>query len=131
MSAEDPQPGDVLTAGHFQAALGKPREIKNPRAAGERYGASASSFGHAATRIERQEFWILLTGGGSGGAYSWSEQVPDGGGTWVAGGRSGTASEDPAREVNGNSSLAADSSLRAWARRDHDGVLRFELGVCS
>jgi hypothetical protein len=129
MPAEDPKPGEILTADHLAHAMGL-GERTPPRESGQGYGVSGS-FGQSGVAVPRQEFWILLTGGGTGGAYSWSEQVPDSGGSWVAGGRSGTSSDDPAREVNGNDALATGSTLRAWARRDHDGVLRFELGTCS
>jgi hypothetical protein len=58
-------------------------------------------------------FWAQITAN-SGGAYSWTEQLPQAGGTFIAlpGGRSGTATVNPAYEESGNTQVPVNKYVQ-------------------
>jgi len=77
--------------------------------------------------------WWLRLGANAAGAYAWTRLVPvSGSGTWTnsPGGETGTTSNDPAREVNGNSALATNTVVMGW-RDPMTNELRFVFRTCS
>jgi hypothetical protein len=80
-----------------------------------------------------QRYDIKLTGGGTGGKYAWTRQVPTATGTWTAdsSGEVGTTTVDPAYEYNLNTTvnLSPNPVVSAW-REPGSNVLWFEGGSC-
>lgn len=81
-----------------------------------------------------ERWWVKLTGGGTGGKYAWTRQQPVAGGTWEdhAGGRTGTAADDPAVETTGKDDVATGDTAIFPAWRDPVSLaLLFTAGTCS
>jgi hypothetical protein len=62
--------------------------------------ASVGPCGTLISRDEPERIWAKITSV-TGTAWSWTEQIPTSGGGWSNGTRTGTATNDPAYEVNG------------------------------
>lgn len=78
--------------------------------------------------VWRPRFWIKISGGTQ--PYSWVEQMPQSGGAWSPGTRSGTTSLDPAYEQNANAQVPVGIVVlarRAWGT----GAVTFQLAPCS
>lgn len=73
------------------------------------------------------ETYARITGGGTGGKYSWAE-VTRQGGSWVDTGRAGSASLDPAIEANARTNVAAGRRVRMFRSR---GEWVFAVPVCA
>lgn len=74
-------------------------------------------------------FWVKLTGAPSSTAHPWQEVVPQTGGTWINGARSGTTSTDPAYELNGSTATLTNKYARAW-RDPVSNEVRFHYSTC-
>lgn len=79
---------------------------------------------------ELDRFWAKITGAPTGTAHPWLEQIPQTGGTWADGPRSGTATTDPAYEVGGSTATLTNKIVE-MTREEASGDLRFKFGVCS
>jgi len=76
--------------------------------------------------------WIKLTGGGTSGKYAWTEQLPDDSGAWADGQDSGTTSDDPAYESNGNEDVELSPAPIVRAKREPlTNTVVFTSGICS
>lgn len=83
-------------------------------------------------------YWFSVGGGSSsqfvakltsvsGAAWAWTEQALIGGGVWADApdGRSGTTSVNPAYELNGNQSAAANTLVVMYEEADAGGTIRY------
>lgn len=78
--------------------------------------------------------WVKITGGGTGGKYSWKAQVATTGGTWadLPGNLNGSTTVDPLYEANLNASVPLSPAPIVWASRiPETGILTFQSGSCS
>lgn len=83
-------------------------------------GFSESRTGTSYWVIPKQiEIWAKITGhgsstGGNSGPYSWTEQIPQAGGTWSNGSRSGTLTVQQAYESTKNIAVPTNSIVRLF-----------------
>lgn len=119
--------GDLIYAEDYQRLAAAAEKVANLRVAAPLELIDIP--GAYMLRLSRTpETWIKITGAPSGTAYAWTEQVPQSGGTWADGPRSGTTSVDPAYEANGSTAVPANRIVRA--RRNDGGAWIFEFGEC-
>lgn len=122
-------PGDEILAEHITALYDLVRRLQVSVAANSGLVMDSGAGGVALGLALAEGFWIRLTSN-SGNAFAWTEVIPQSGGTWVDGYRSGTSGSDPARELNGNTSIPAlPLIVRAWRAPASHEVL-FHLGSC-
>lgn len=121
------KPGDLILAEHYQQLAAATEKVANLRVEAplELFDVPG---GYLVRLAKTPDTWIKITGSPSGTAYAWTEQVPQSGGTWTNGPRSGTTSVDPAYEANGSTSVPANRIVRA--RRNDGGAWIFEFGEC-
>lgn len=97
-------------------------------------GGSSDGAGIAIWSDSLWQGWIKLTGGGTGGKYAWTAQTAVAGGGWTdtPGNLSGSATTDPALEVNGNASVPLSPAPVVWAWRvPESDDLVFQSAACS
>lgn len=125
------QSGDELSAERLERLR---EDVERSAGIPSGTGMDGISFsgGTAAAIRPAPEFWIRLTGGGTGGKYAWTETIAIEDGNWINGPKTGTVSEDPAVEINGTAGLATDGTTRALAwRLPGSSRLIFQLGACN
>lgn len=117
----DPKPGDPLRAEHIKALL----ELRDRLTVSVAPPLAQAPDG-TIYLPDGGGFWAKITGAPSSGKHPWLEQIPQTGGTWTDGVRTGTTSTDPAYEANGSTSTLTNKKV--WLRRDKaSGELRFVL----
>lgn len=120
----DPKPGDYLTA-----------EMLNVLYDAIKSGVSVvpplfvTSEGEIALG-EEPGFWIQFTGAPASGKHPWKEVFAQPGGTWTDAVRSGTTTDDGAREINGSVANLTTKRARAWRDRASYEV-RFHFSDCT
>ena len=67
---------------------------------------------------KKLECWVLITGGGTSGIYSGTEQLEASGGTWSSGTRTWTTGSGLLREANGSTTVPNASTVRVRAWKD-------------
>ena len=107
----------LLKSGQIVLAPGCGLELKHTADGGQEIRA-----------VYTNAIWIKITGAASGTAYPWTQQLEAASGTWTNGTASGTTTTDPAYEINGNTSVASGTIVRAW--RSAKGDLRFIGSTC-
>lgn len=124
------QPGDEFTADRYNALVDGLKRCRLSVAHGNSSGLEldTGAGGNVLSFSRSEWFWIDLTAR-SGNAYAWSEVIPQAGGSWVSGFRSGTTSVDPAAEINGDTSFTLPQRVYAWRELASNEVL-FQIGAC-
>jgi hypothetical protein len=120
----DPKPGDVLTAEMLRviyAGLREPVDVVPPLYI---TGAGAIAWG------EDGGFWIEFTGAPSDARHPWKEVTAVAGGLWEDAVMAGETDDDPAYEINGNSSNLDGKRARAW-RDAASNEVRFHYSACT
>ena len=120
----DPRPGDPILADHIAYLYElADREVQV-------VPPLAKADDGAIYLADRPGFWIKLTGSPTGAKHPWTEQTAASGGTWADAVATGSATLDPAYEINGSTATLTGKVVRAWRDRAA-GEVRFAYGACS
>lgn len=132
-----PKSGDVLTEETLNAFVEALSRAEGITSGGGGINVRSTAAGTPITHTGPPEHWIRLTADATGGEYDWVELIPDVGGAWIDGDRTGSATVspvDPAIEANHTAGLPVGGDgvgTVVYARRDARGQLRFQHDRCS
>lgn len=115
--------GDVLRADDLNALYEALERLRLTVGLGSGLTLAETPGGTTLGWSGRPGMWIKIGSSHTGSAYAWTEQLPATGGTWVVGPASGTSTVDPARELNGNATVPANTIVRAWRAPQTLGIL--------
>lgn len=121
------KPGDELTSSWLNDALDSAPTVRADPAS----GLESVDFGRGPVLRARNrlEIWAKVGAHGSGGKYAWTQQLDTPSGGWANGPRSGTTTDNPLVEANGNTGVALNKVVRAW--KDSNGFCwKFIYGSC-
>ena len=127
------RPGDPIAADDINSANEALERLQITAGAGIK--VYESSQGYAIAADLPVGFWAKIgTGviptGLTAKAYAWTEQIPQAGGTWADGPRSGTSTDNPAYESTGNTGVA--SGVIVWLHFAPSSTQPyFTYAVCS
>lgn len=132
LQPEDFRPGEPLPAREMNAIRAELRRLGQISFVPP-IGGSSDGAGIAIWYTSLWSGWVKITGGGTGGKYSWKAQIATAGGTWAdaPGNLSGTTTVDPLYEANLNASVPLSPAPIVWASRiPETGILTFQSGSC-
>jgi hypothetical protein len=120
-------PGSPYTARDQNRVVDEVERLGRLRV-GQGLAASSGPHGTTISRDDPERIWAKITSVTSG-AWAWTEQIATSGGGWTNGTRTGTATNDPAYEVNG-ATPGTVPMVVLMERAVETGVWVFQAGSC-